>query len=518
MKLSKIKKIIVSAMVVTLTTLTLAGCGASKNTGTGASNGNAEKKTTLTYGLSSEPNSLDPMSIAMMSSFTITNAIYDTLMEYQDDGTYKPSLAESVDVSSDGLTYTIPVKKGVKFQDGSALTAKDVKFSIDRTIAMGWAADMTAAIKDITLKDENTVQINMKRPFGGMIGSLSSPFFSIMSESYVTSKGDDGIKREPMGTGAYKMTEWVSGDHITLQANEEYFGGAPAIKTVTLKPIIDKNTGLIAVQNKEVDVFLNVNSSDIPAVKDNKDLAFYSTDQAAVITLNMNIESKPLDNAKVRQAISYAINKDNIIAGAMDGVGTPANSPISPVLDGYSKDAPNYELNVEKAKGLLKEAGAENITLSLKIKQDAQYQKIAQIVQADLKQVGINVDINVLEAGAYNNDVYANGDYQLNIGSWSAMFLDAYSTMYSQFHKDCYGPTGNITHVKSDELSGLLDKAAQANKDEKVNAYNAVVQNIYDNAYNIPLVFAPTTITTNANLKGVKANPLGVYMLKRFSW
>ena len=123
-----------------------------------------------------------------------------------------------------------------------------------------------------------------------------------------------------------------------------------------------------------------------------------------------------------------------------------------------------------------------------------------------------------MEAGAYNTDIYANGNFQITIGSWSAMFLDAYSVVYSQFHKDCYGPTGNITHVVAEDLSELLDKAAQASEEEKVEAYKAVIQNIYDNAYQVPLVVEQTNITTNAALKGVVPNPVGVYMLKRFSW
>ena len=510
------KKSIALILTLALTVSVFAACNPSAGNGPSGDKG-ADGRTDLVYGIAAEPNSIDPMTIAMMSSFTVTYALYDTLFELQDNGTYEPSLAESVTVSEDGLEYLIPIKQGVKFHDNSELKAKDVVFSINRTIEKGWAADMTAAIDSVTLADENTVKITLSRPFSGMVGSLASPFFSIMSENYVTTKGDDAIKREPMGTGAYKMTEWVAGDHITLTANEDYFGGAPSIKKVTIKPIVDKNTGLIALENKEIDVFLNVNSSDIATVKENKDLAFYSSNQAAVLSLNMNIEKKPLDDVKVRKAISHAINKENIIVGALENIGTIAKSAIPPVVAGYTEDAPSYEYNIEKAKQLLKEAGFEKLNLTMKIKEDAKSQKVAQIIQADLKEAGIDVTIEVMEAGAFNTDIYANGNYEITVGSWSAMFLDAYSVVYSQFHKDCYGPTGNITHVVSDELSDLLDKASQANEDNKVEAYQAVIQNIYENAYNIPLVVEETNITTNAALKGVKANPLGVYMLKNFS-
>ena len=119
-----------------------------------------------------------------------------------------------------------------------------------------------------------------------------------------------------------------------------------------------------------------------------------------------------------------------------------------------------------------------------------------------------------MEGGAYTTADYSNGDYQMTISSWSAMFLDAYSVMYSQFHKDCYGGTGNITHVVTEELSGLLDAAAKASEADKVAAYDAVCADILEHAYQLPLVYQQTTISATKDLKGLEASPLGCYMLK----
>lgn len=493
--------------LLSMTALTSCGGGASQ-----------EDRTDLNYALAAEPNSLDPMAIAMMSTFTVTYAIYDNLVEADEDGNYVESLAESYEISDDEKVYTFKLRQDVKFHDGTPMTADDVVYSINRTIEKGWAADMTAAIDKVEKVDDYTVKLILKKPFGAMLGSLASPYFSIMSKSYAEENGEDAVERKPMGTGAYKFVEWVSGDHISLEANEEYFGGAPSIKNITFKPITDKNTGLVALQAGETDVFLNVNTSDIETVKSDDNLAFYETDLAAVLSLNMNIEVAPLDDVKVRQAINYAINKDNIITGALEGNGTPANSAISPTCDGYSDKVTGYDYDPEKAKALLKESGNENLNLTIKIKEDTKVQKVAQVIQADLKAVGINVEIEILEAGAYTTDVYSEGDYEMTITSWCAMFTDAYSLLYSQFHKDCYGGTGNITHVVSDELSEKLENAAMLTGDEKVAAYEDVAQYINDNAYVAPLVYEPTTITTNAGLKGVSADALGIYKVKRFSW
>ena len=507
---ARTKKGIALLLIAVLAWASLTGCGGGGD--------DAEARTDLNWALSAEPNSLDPMAIAMMSTFTVTYAIYDNLVEANENGEYVESLAESYEISDDEMEYTFKLRQGVKFHNGTEMTADDVVYSINRTIEKGWAADMTAAIDKVEKVDDYTVKLILKEPFGAMIGSLASPYFSIMSKAYAEENGEDAVERAPMGTGAYKFVEWVNGDHITVEANEEYFGGAPAIKTVTFKPITDKNTGLVALQAGETDAFLNVNNSDISVVQDDENLAFYSTDLAAVLSLNMNIEAKPLDDVKVRQAIKYAINRENIIKGALEGNGTVANSSISPTCDGYSDKVAGYTYDLDKAKALLKEAGQENLKLTIKIKEDAKIQKVAQVIQADLKEAGVEVEIDIMEAGAYTTDVYSEGDYEMTISSWCAMFTDAYSLLYSQFHKDCYGGTGNITHVVSDELSGKLENAARLTGDEKQAAYEDVAQDISDQAYVASLVFEPTTITTNANLKGVAADALGIYKIKRMSW
>lgn len=494
----------------------MAACGGNGG-GSSAAAGGDGPRTSMVYGMSAEPSTLDPMNIASMNTFTVTYALYDTLTAPDGSGNYVPYLCDDVQVSEDGLTYTIILNKEVKFQDGTTLTTEDIAFSIQRTIDAGWAADMARYIESVEAVDENTVVMTLNAPFNGMMGSLASPFFSIMSKAYCEEKGDEGLKRAPMGTGAYKLAEWVSGDHITLEANEDYFAGAPAIKTVTLRPITDKNTGMIALEAGEIDAFLNVNPSDIPTIEGNPDLKLYSCDAASVLSLNMNVEDEILSNEKVRQAIFAAVNKDDIIAGALEGLGTAANSPVPTVCAGYSASTPGSVYDPEQARTLLKEAGYENgLALTLCLKEDNTNQKVAQIIKSQLGEVGIDVTIDIMEGGTWTDKVYTNGDYQLTIGSWFSMFLDAYSVMYSQFHKDCYGGTGNITHVTTDELSGLLDAAAAASDSDKVAAYDAVCANILEHAYQLPLVYQQTTITTSAGLKGVEPSPLGVYMFKDF--
>ena len=201
------KKILALLLVFVMLFATLTACGGGDDSDTG-------DRTDLVYGLSADPSKLDPMAMAEMSSFTVTYAIYDNLYEEDADGNYVPSLAKNIEISDDGLVYTISLRDDVKFHDGSQMTADDVVFSINRTIDKGWAFDMAGYIENVEKVDEYTVRVTLHTPFGGMIGSFASPFFSIMSKNYLETNGDDAAERKPMGTGAYKFVEWVSGDHI----------------------------------------------------------------------------------------------------------------------------------------------------------------------------------------------------------------------------------------------------------------------------------------------------------------
>ena len=508
------KKILALLLVFVMLFATLTACGGGDDSDTG-------DRTDLVYGLSADPSKLDPMAMAEMSSFTVTYAIYDNLYEEDADGNYVPSLAKNIEISDDGLVYTISLRDDVKFHDGSQMTADDVVFSINRTIDKGWAFDMAGYIENVEKVDEYTVRVTLHTPFGGMIGSFASPFFSFMSKNYLETNGDDAAERKPMGTGAYKFVEWVSGDHITLEANEDYFQGAPAIKTITFKPITDKNTGLISLQTGEIDAFLNINATDIPTVEADDSLSLYSTDLAAVLTFNMNVEKAPLDNVNIRKAIDLAINRQNIIDGALEGRGTIANSPIAPTCEGYSTNVEATECDPEAAKALLAAEGYDEnnpLVITMKIKEDAKNQRVAQVIQNDLKQVNIDMQIDVMEASAYSNAIYNTGDFEVTILSWCAMFPDAHSLLFSQYHKDCYGGTGNITRIVSDELSSMLEAAATMTGEERVQAYDDVVRMIQDQAIAAYLVYEPTTITTNAQLKGVQANTIGIYKVKNWSW
>lgn len=497
---SKLSKVIGCALVVVML-LGVTAC---------SPNEPETKKDSLIFGVAREPSGLDPHQLAETIAFNVTCAIYDCLVKDNGSGEYVAHLADSIDISDDGMTYTFTVRNDVKFSNGTPLTPADVKFSIDRTIAKGWAFDMTRYINSVEVADDASVVVELNAPFNGLLGSLASPYFSIMSKNYVEEVGDDIIKRKPIGTGPFVLSNWVSGDHLELVANEDYFSDKPFLKKVTYKVVSDKSTAIMALESGELDLFDDVDVNDIAMVKANSDLQFQSTAKAGVLSMCLNNEVEPLNDIRVRQAIAYALNRNDIITGVYQGYSEAADSPIPPSCDGYSTNVKQFPRDTEKAKALLADAGfPEGLTLTMSIQ--APYRSMATVIQANLKDVGITLDIDILEPSAFSSTVYAEGNYEVCIRGWIAMFPDAYSMLFCQYHEDCYGPTGNLSHIRDKDLNKLLDDAAIASETDKVDAYDAVVQHITDNAYEMPLVISFNNVAARADLKGLSVPPIGIY-------
>ena len=467
-------------------------------------------KDTLIFGVAREPSGLDPHQLAETIAFNVTCAIYDCLVKDNGSGEYVPHLAESVDVSDDGMTYTFKLRQGVEFSNGTPVTPEDVKFSLDRTKAKGWAFDMTRYIDEVEVVGDDTVVVYLNAPFNGLLGSLASPYFSIMSKAYVEEVGDDMIKRQPIGSGPFILSDWVSGDHLELVANENYFDEKPFLKKVIYKVVSDKSTAVMALESGELDLYDDVDVNDIAMIKANPDLQFQSTPKAGVLTMCINNEVEPLNDIRVRQAIAYALNRDDIVTGVYQGYSQAADSPIPPSCEGYSTNVKQFERDIQKAKDLLAEAGYPNgLTITMSIQ--APYRPMAEVIQANLKEVGITLKIDILEPSAFSSTVYAEGNYEVCIRGWIAMFPDAYSMLYCQYHEDCYGPTGNISHIRDKVLNQLLDNAAVTSAEDKVAAYDEVVAHIRDNAYEMPLVVNFNNVAANAKLKGLHVPPIGIY-------
>lgn len=363
---------------------------------------------------------LDPAIGYDWVNWSMIKSLYSRLMDYE-PGTANlvPSLAESFDVSADGLTYTFKLRPGVKFSNGRAVVASDVKYSIERAVnpkTQGPGAGFFGAIagfdavsggtsetlSGIETPDDQTVIFKLSRPDATFLHVLAINFASVVpKEAVEAAAGDFGKK--PVGSGTFILKDWTIGQKLVFDRNPDYFNkDLPYIDKVTVEVGQEPLVALLRLQKGEVDIagdgippakFLEIKNSPDGAqmIVDGEQL------QTGYLTLNTKI--KPLDDVKVRQAINMAVNKERITR-ILNGRATPANQPLPPLMPGYDKTFTGYAFDVEKAKALLAEAGYPDgfETVLFSTNTDPQ-PRIAQAIQQDLAAIGVKAEVRALAQG-----------------------------------------------------------------------------------------------------------------------
>lgn len=363
---------------------------------------------------------LDPAIGYDWKNWSMIKSVFDGLLDYKPGTTeIVPDLAESYDISPDGLTYTFKLRHGVKFQNGREMKAADVKYSLERTcnpktqspgasyyaslkgyddVAGGKATDLSG----VTTPDDYTVKIELSHPDATMLHLMALNFSYVVPKEEVEKYGAD-FGHHPVGTGAYKMTEWTSGQKIVFERNKDYHqAGLPYLDKITFELGQDPVVALTRMQKGEIDI----PGDGIPPAKFvevTHDASLKSqiiaADQLQTGYVAMNVNIKPFDNVAVRQAVNMAINKARLVK-LINGRATPANQPLPPAMPGYEKDYKGYDYNVAAAKAKLKEAGFPNgFETDLYVMNTDPQPRIAQAIQGDLKAIGIKANIKSQDMG-----------------------------------------------------------------------------------------------------------------------
>ncbi|QND17818.1 ABC transporter substrate-binding protein (plasmid) [Rhizobium leguminosarum bv. trifolii] len=369
---------------------------------------------------------LDPAIGYDWVNWSMIKSLYSRLMDYA-PGTPNPvpSLAESFTVSSDGLTYTFKLHKGVKFSNGRELVASDVKYSIERAVdpkTQGPGAGFFGAIKGfedetggktttlsgIETPDDSTVIFNLSRPDATFLHVLAINFASVVpKEAVEAAAGDFGKK--PVGSGTFILKDWTIGQQLVFERNKDYFvKGVPYIDSFKVEVGQEPLVALLRLQKGEVDIAGDgIPPAKFLEIKNSADGAQMIVDGEQLHTgyITLNTKVKPFDNVKVRQALNMAVNKERITR-ILNGRATPANQPLPPLMPGYDKAFTGYAYDVAKAKALLAEAGYPDgfETVLYSTNTDPQ-PRIAQAIQQDLAAVGVKAEVralaqaNVISAG-----------------------------------------------------------------------------------------------------------------------
>ena len=464
----------------------------------------------ITIGMVLEPTGLDPTSGNAAATDEVTYAnIFEGLTRIDENGAVQPDLARSWDISDDGLTYTFHLRDGVKFHDGTPLTADIVKFSLDRTTApdsTNGQKQLFAAIDKVAAVDPLTVKVTLKHPEGSFLYNLGWGDAEIVAPASAATNAT-----HPVGTGPFKFVDWVKGDRVDLAKNPDYWGTPAKLDKATFKFISDPTAAFAALMAGDVDAFPNFPAPETLAQfeSDPRFSVVVGTTEGETI-MAMNNGRKPFSDLKVRQALSYAVDRKAIIDGAMFGYGTPIGSHYSPADPGYVDLTGLYAHNPEKAKELLKEAGYPNgFKATLKLPPPSYARRGGEIIAQQLKAVGVDVQIIPVEWAQWLSDVFKNKDYDLTIVSHTE------PADYGIYARDAY-----YFDYHSDAIKALMEKLNLATEAETRNALIGDIQKkIAADAVNVFLFELAKTGVWDAKIKGLWANsPIQANDLTKVYW
>lgn len=464
--------------------------------------GSSSSKNMITIALTADPGTADVQKTT--DQYGIPLNIYDRLVEAETTAPGKsdlvPGLAEKWDISSDGITYTFHLKKGVKFQNGEELKADDVLFTFDRMLDPKTKAlntdflDMIAGADDrmsgkatstsgLKVIDDYTIEIKLAKPFAPFLANLAAPACSIYNRKATTDAGDQfGLDpSKTIGTGAFKFKSWKINDNCVLVANKDYYKGAPKIDGINIKIVPDAETERMLFETGKIDVFDCDNApSQIPYFKksDKWKNQIVSGPRVGIYYYCLNENIKPLDNVKVRKAIQMAIDRQSILDKIFYGEGTLANGIMPAGLLGYNPNLEPIKYDPAGAKALLKEAGFPNgfdMTIA-QITDSKKTLKLNEAVQAMLGQVGIRVKISQMDSASY----YATrkqGKLPSYESDWSADYNDPDNFIYSFFSQK--NAAARSYNYKNLDVNNKLEQArTMVDQNQRIQLYQELEKTI----------------------------------------
>ncbi|NLL36634.1 MAG: peptide-binding protein [Fretibacterium sp.] len=472
----------------------------------------AEHKDTLIWAQGADVTSLDPHIGKETPAVMVTNQIFDTLFTTDTDGKIVGQIAESWKHLSE-TELEVQVRKGITFHDGSPLTARDVKFSLDRAIASTAVSYIVNFIKEVKLVDDYTVIIETAAPYAAALRNLAHPSSAIVPEAYV--KADEAhFRLNPVGSGPYKFVEWKQGDSLKMSAFENYYAGTPKTPNLIMKVVPEAAQRTIALETGEVDIATDIQANDVKRVKENADLVLYEEAGLSCWYVSFNMKKKPFDNKLVRQAIRHAIDVETIIDAILYGAGDPAGDLIAPGVFGYSGHKP-YTYDPELSKKLLKEAGyADGFSCMLWVNDNQVRVEVCQAIQAMLLEVGIKCEVSVMEFGSFI-ERSSKGEHDMGYFGWTTSTADADYTYYSLVYSTQTGAPGNRSFIQDPKVDELVNLGRNSTDEAvRLKAYSELEDILQDVSNNAPLFYSTINAGASKKVQNFVIDPAGYHKLE----
>jgi ABC-type transport system substrate-binding protein len=482
-----------------LFSLVLSACGAP-----GAS---AEPKT-LTIASGTDIENTNIHLVTSSPSFSVLEHIYEPLFSMSPEGELEPLLAESLTASGDNA-YRLTLKKDIKFTDGTAFNAEAVKANLDWVLNPDNTAPfafLLGSVTGVSVVDEYTVELTTDGPFAPLAAHLSHGALAMVSPAALA-QGADYLASNAIGTGPYVLKSWERDEAVTLERNADYWGEAPKIDTVVFKVIKEDGARIIELESGTIDVAVRVPPAEIPRLQSDPNIELVITPGLRTIYIFFNVTEEPFTDARVRQAVNYAVDKEAIVRDLFSDAALVSSAPFAPPIFGYAAQTP-YARDVEKAKALLAEAGvAPGTTVSLyhptgRYIQDA---LVADAVRSQLREIGLEVELKTLEWPQYVPTVRKTkeegNDVQFAMLGWGTPTMDADYALYALFHSSQIPPGFNGAFYANPEVDALLDEGRSTlDPAAREAAYKRAIEIIWEEA---PWLFLYSEVQVTAIRKGV---------------
>lgn len=491
---------------------------------TTSSNVHSDVEGTLVYGRAAHSISLDPIRQIDGESLKVARNIYETLVQFGEDNTeIVPSLAKSWEVSEDGLVYTFLLNRGIEFHDGTALNALAVVKNFERwmngpaaefpyygEMFGGFLDDEAHIIERVTAKSTHTVEIRLKKPFAPLLNNLAMVAFSMASPASFELDAE-ALQREPVGTGPFKLKAWQD-ETIYLEKNEAYWKkGLPKVSQVIYKTIPDSAERLASLVAGEIDIADGLSLREEKQLLSEPNIELVKRPSLNVGFLGMTLTQGPLEDARIREAISYAIDRKSIVESAFLGYGMIAKNPLQSSALGYNQQVEPYIYDPEKAKELLDQSSyngkeIELWTMPISRPYMPNSADVAKVIEKNLTAIGMNIKLVTHEWPVYLEKT-SNGEAQLFILGGTSDNGDP-DNLLSLFF-DRHGLL-NKTRLDDEDIQGWLKEARETmDKERRIELYAQIQQRLREVIPLVPLVHATPILGVAEEVQNYRPHPTG---------